>query len=177
MASRTFKYSRRVAEWKEEVRAQLDEVFGPCEHPMGIDDVLSIIHVESSGNPKAHRPFSQFYGLTQIGRSTAKDIGHKNKDFHGDGPLAIKGFLLWAKRYAKYHHYVPMYMAIGWKGGVGTLKEYLRRIKRGQNRTIARQWLDAERWNTWRYVRKFNAAKSIWSSDTPALAEPVKVKF
>jgi len=45
---------------------------------------------------------------------------------------SVEAFLDWCIEYEEIHQWEPDWIAIGWKGGVGTLKTYLhRKIKKG----------------------------------------------
>lgn len=172
--SRTFRYLKRVHGWEFAAARAITEECGPCAFPVAA--LLAIVHVESSGNAKARRPGSQFYGLTQIGKAVAADIGlDDRRKLLGNGSLALRGFCQWAKKYRRLHGYDPELMAIAWKGGVGTLNRYNTRIARGDDPEAVAKWLDDDRWGTDYYRRKWIAAYSIWSSDDPSTASPVKV--
>lgn len=173
---RTFKYNPRVERWSDEVAYVQAEVGTDIPTPV----VLAIIQVESEGNPKAHRPGSQFYGLTQVGKALASET-RTDRAVMGRGGLrggreAIRAFCRWAKMYRSLHRWDPELMALGWKGGVGTLDDYNARVRAGEDQAALRTWLDKKRWGTWKYVRKFRAAFSIWNADDPRSAPAVTVR-
>lgn len=94
---------------------------GECKYPIPV--ILALIDVESDGDASAHREGSQFHGLLQMGRAAAKDVGlPDSKSLDGDAEAAIEAFLCYAERYAMYHDYDPVRIAILWKGGPGTAK-------------------------------------------------------
>jgi hypothetical protein len=66
--------SDQVARWRaqaEHARAQA----GLSEQEVPTEALLAIIHVESLGQPDAHREGAQYYGLTQVGWAAAIDGG------------------------------------------------------------------------------------------------------
>lgn len=113
--------SDRVAKWLPVV-----ERYCPDLDPTS---VLALIHVESAGDEFAHRPFSQFHGLLQMGRAAGIDVGLPDKGrkttepLSGDGEFAIDAFSDYVKRYGPVQ---GVEIAILWKGGPGYLK-YVRR--------------------------------------------------
>lgn len=155
---RSFRKLALVERWKPHIEA----------HCPSIDTsvVLALIAVESSGNPYAHRDGSQFYGLLQIGRALAGELGrYTSSVYHGDGPTAIKDFNRWLAKYESRHQYDPDRIAIGWKAGVGTLKKYNRMVKSGKPEDEIATWLEDKRWNTWSYVTHFRDARSVYSTE------------
>ncbi len=171
---RTFRYNAKVARWADDADQVQREVGTSCH--ISYRDVLSIIQVESEGNPKAHRPGSQFYGLTQVGRAVAKETKTDRRKMATDPHEAIRAFCRWAKKYRHLHDWDPELMALGWKGGVGTLDTYNNRLRAGEDLDDLRKWLDKSRWGTWKYVRKFKAAQSIWHAQDPKTAPAVTVR-
>lgn len=168
--------SFRVGSWVPDIeRVQREE--GTDWDPAVI---LAVIHVESEGNPSARRVGSRFYGLTQVGPDVARETGTNRaamvRPGRAGGRESIRAFVRWAARYEDLHDRDPVLMAVGWKGGVGTLKAYRARLQRGDRPTDVVQWLDRHRWGTWKYVRMFMAAYRIWSADDPYSLEPLEVK-
>jgi hypothetical protein len=90
--------------------------------------VLALIAVESAGNPSAHRPLSQFYGLLQMGKNAGIDAGfrdegrHTTKALNGNGVLAIEKWHQYVERYRARHRDEPERIALLWKAGPGYLK-------------------------------------------------------
>ena len=173
---RRFAYNPKVERWTDTVAFVQNDVGVRIPTPI----VLAIIQVESEGNPKAHRPGSQFYGLTQVGRDVAKETG-TDRMVMGLGGVpgareAIRAFYRWAHRYHRLHLWDPDRMALGWKGGVGTLKSYNALVRAGTPPDEIQDWLDKKRWGTWKYVRKFRAAYSIWNADDPRSAPAVIIR-
>jgi hypothetical protein len=172
---RVFKYNPKVARWSElAAQAAADS---DVDVPVSV--MLAIVQVESEGNPKARRPGAQYAGLTQVGRDVAEETATSRELMWAGGEAgareALVAFARWVRRYAHLHGYDPTLIAIGWKGGPGTLKAYKhKRTTRTTDRELE-QWLDDDRWGTWHYVRKFKAALSIWSAPDPSKAPARRV--
>ncbi|NIQ06906.1 MAG: transglycosylase SLT domain-containing protein, partial [Candidatus Korarchaeota archaeon] len=97
MGGKVRQYHRNpdVGRWKETIES-IRSRLGLSDQPgQGYPThfVLSIIHLESSGNPYAQNKIG-YTGLTQIGAQAAETIGLKNYKaaLKGDGPLAIEAF-------------------------------------------------------------------------------------
>lgn len=168
---RTFAYNPDVAKWGTWSRL--------TESKLPVPVMLAIVQVESEGDPTAHRVGSQFYGLTQVGRAVAAETGTDRKKMVSGrvtgGLEALNALARWADKYAHLHHWDPDRIALGWKGGVGTLKTYNERVAAGEPHDDIERWLDRSRWGTWKYVRKFRAALSIWDAPFPDRASPVTI--
>ncbi len=174
---RTFKFNPKVAKWTPQIREVQCEVGTDLPEAF----ILAIISVESEGDPKAHRPGAQFYGLTQVGRAVAKETRTSRKKMGKGGTAgakeAIRAFCRWYVRYeARFQGAGFDRIAIGWKGGVGTLATYNKRVRAGKDHKAIQRWLDLSRWGTWKYVRKARAAHSIWSAPNPRTAPAVTVR-
>lgn len=87
-----------------------------------------------------------------------------------NGPLAIRHFMRRQKRYNATTEYIPEMIAVLWKGGPGTAKEFKRRVK-AENMPAALAWLGSGEYtefvkgsleiapeNTLAYVEKFRRA-------------------
>lgn len=66
--------SENVTRWADEARIARERA-GLSADELPLSVILAIVHVESGGNPKARRPDSQYYGLTQVGALAAIDGG------------------------------------------------------------------------------------------------------
>lgn len=132
---RTFNYNQDVADKLTEVRGSKAEVDGGEKYADAT--ILAFIHLESSGDYCANRPGSQFHGLLQMGDPAAADVGLASSDeLQGEdgNPFLeddIVAFLQLMERYAGRHDYIPMRMAILWKGGAGTASLAGRYIEQG----------------------------------------------
>lgn len=89
--------------------------------------VLALIHVESAGDPDAHREGSQFHGLLQMGRLAGIDAGMADRGRDTTKPLqgnpvgALQRFFAYLERYYARHRRDPERIAVLWKAGPGTL--------------------------------------------------------
>lgn len=96
-----------------------------------VDVVLALIHVESSGDPNARRPGSQFCGLLQMGRMAGIDVGFRDvgadttTPLLGDAEYALRKFRQYQQRYADRVGGEPDFVALLWKGGPG----YVRNVR------------------------------------------------
>jgi hypothetical protein len=168
---RDFAYNERVAEWRERVEV-LRDVAGVSSDQVPTEVILSLIHVESSGNdaPKNDGE-SSYVGLLQIGASVTADVNnvwgtnYRKSDFSGNGSLSIEAFYAWAKRYQGFHDWDPELIAIGWKGGVGTLDGYRKRLSRGESLEDVYRWLEEDRWNSYSYLVWFRKALDVWGEE------------
>ena len=143
-----------VKAWAPMVREVLDEHDPFGDIPPWV--VLSLIQVESNGNPYAHRKNSQFYGLLQIGKAIAQEGGEKDASpYWGQARMSVEAFVGWCHRYSHIHNYDPEYIAMGWKGGVGTVKTYIRKTEKGGRYDALKVWLNEKRWRTGIYIDRF----------------------
>jgi len=160
--SRRFKFSSKVAGHLVTIeQAIIDKDLVGMVCP---STVLALVHVESSGNPCSHRDGSQFYGLLQIGHDVSEDVrGDKDSAYyHCSAQRSVEAFLDWCNKYEEIHQWEPDWIAIGWKGGVGTLETYLhRKIKKGQSEEKLTAFLKG-RWRTDKYLRWFDDAQVVW---------------
>lgn len=100
-------------------------------------DMLTLIFMESTGNPSARRPGSRFYGLLQISDIYMQDaLEHAGLSVQpastlmGQGRYSIQVFQWYMERYAFLHGWRPEYVAMIHKAGPGGFE---RIIKRAQN--------------------------------------------
>lgn len=156
----------------EDVRRDL----GVTAARYGDATLLALIHVESAGNPDAHRDGSQYYGLLQMGEPAGKDVGFEDKDrettahLSGDGYAAIRAFIEYQERYNERTQWIPTRQAVLWKGGPGTAKTLRHRLQGGMS------WADAIKHaeehhrvvNLREYLRRFSEAfqsYAVWLDD------------
>lgn len=165
----------KVTRWLSEI----DEVrsnLGLAPAKYGDATVLALIHVESSGDPCAHREDSQFWGLLQMGRLAGIDVGFEDlgrlttRPLHGDGHHAIEAFMRYMERYKGRHDYQPSRIAALWKGGPGTAKTLYERLRKGDSWNAALQYAEENHriGNLCEYVRRFTEAfqtYAIWLDD------------
>lgn len=108
-------YNSNVGRWLNDV----ERLVPNCDPAV----VLALIAVESAGNPEAHRPGSQFYGLLQIGRPVAMKTGARDRGrntasmHHGDAERSLRAFSAYLAFFAKWLQGDPELTAIMWKGG------------------------------------------------------------
>jgi murein DD-endopeptidase MepM/ murein hydrolase activator NlpD len=133
--------------------------------------VLSLIDVESNGDPSAHRANSQYYGLLQIGKANAADLGKSNRDFDGDGEASLEGFFRYQQMYHSRTGYDPQLIALLWKGGPGTVRTYTT-LLRERGLGPAQAFL-ASRWggSPLVYLRRFSADAKKWSEGQAQLTD------
>lgn len=132
--------------------------------------VLALIHVESAGDPSAHRPRSQFHGLLQMGRPAGLDVGlpdrgvRTSETLHGNGPLAIELHLRYLIRYQSRHEWVPWRVAALWKGGPGTAATLAAQLAAGATKVAALAHAERVRSipNLTEYVRRFDVAYPVY---------------
>lgn len=80
---------KEVRRWSDAaLRAREQAGLSADELPLSV--ILAIVHVESGGDPAAHRPESQFYGLTQVGALAAIDGGLIRRDEYDQMRAAVK---------------------------------------------------------------------------------------
>lgn len=138
--------------------------------------ILALIHVESHGDPWAHREDSQFWGMLQMGRMAGLDVGYTDlkkqttRHLHGDAYEAVRGFLKYCERYHERHFYQPSRIAALWKGGPGTARTLRDRLTAGDTWSAALQYAEEEHriGNLCEYVRRFTEAfqtYTIWLDD------------
>lgn len=146
--------NRNVTRWADELEAEaLERGLDP---DLWVPAGLAEIAVESAGNPKAHRPGSQFWSLLQFGRLAGIDAGlpdrgrNTSKPLHGDGERAIA---LWVKVVLRYKarvfygdERVPPHVGIAilWKGGAGTARRVKDYLAKHQDRSLeqALKWIE-----------------------------------
>ncbi len=155
-----------VTRWQP-VLARCREAAGLSAARYSDATVLALIHVESLGDPEAHRPRSQFRGLLQMGRLAGIDAGLGDagtSKLHGDGEAAIAAFLRYQERYSDRHDWQPTWQAALWKGGPGTLRAARRMERAGQSTgaslRLAAQSLGVP--NLVEYVDRFHAGLAVY---------------
>lgn len=158
--NRKFRYNPSVAKW-------IDIVDAINDTPLPNWVIMSLIHVESNGKQHAVRKSRKYWGLLQIGPKAARDIDPKlGAMYYYKRPRAsIRGFLTLLKRYEATHQWDPVWVAILWKGGVGTLKNYIKRELRNDSDEELTAYLK-KKWNTDLYVEWFLSASKIWKQET-----------
>lgn len=129
--------------------------------------VLSLIHVESLGDPSARRTnpngkLSEYCGLLQIGHALAKDFTYFNEDFLGNAELSIKVLLQWINQYNKISNYEDELIFIGWKAGVGSMKTYVSKRLQGTSKASLYKWLNEDRWSSGVYLDRCKAAQKLY---------------
>lgn len=147
------------------------------------DLVLAFIHVESAGSEEFYnrktpiykngkkigeKP-AQFYGMFQIGRTNAADIKdngvpRKNTDMMDDRKAAIH-FFQYMEKYRKgadRHNGDFDKMAILWKAGPGTLRNYNKFEKSNPSEAERAAWLHSKIANTDEYLSRKAAALWVW---------------
>lgn len=144
--------------------------------------VLAFIDVESDGDPEAHRPGSQFYGLLQMGKTAGLDVGLSDvsvldgEDGDPDTEDDVEAFLRLCERYRSRHEYNPYAIATLWKGGAGTARTVQELMAQGQTFEFA--LAKAERLhqihNLQEYVRRFRSAMVRWSREVKSTAPVVE---
>lgn len=171
---------KTVADWSDEILEALEETEISRDH-YDPAIVLALIDVESKGDPWAHRPGSQFYGMLQMGKLAGLDVGlfpkgRKTTDvLHGRGEESIKLFLLYFERYLgrwSYEGYAPKYLkaALLWKAGARSALRVRDWFERGEISTI---WEGAERLENMpnkkarvpgvtQYLERTETAWSLW---------------
>lgn len=132
--------------------------------PLGPNDLttaefLSLIHIETRGQPDVYRPTATYRGLTQVGGKAIREAykwslrldwsGDLSKKLlrrgrpdprvlHNNGPLAARTWVLLYWVYRKRHEHRTDLTAVFWKGGPGTLRGYKRILKRRGRRAANR---------------------------------------
>ena len=186
--------SDQVSRWRahaERARAQA----GLSEQEVPIAALLAIIHVESLGDPKAHREGAQYYGLTQVGWAAGIDGGiieeppartRRWKKTAAkvalDPDLALLALCRCIARYKSrvlYAGVTPIEgIAIMWKAGAGSsrvVQADLRAGKTLEQALIAREQSGIP--NVREYIRRANAAYSLYERGDeracPACGQPV----
>lgn len=116
----------------------------------------AIERVESGGDDYAISPSGGHFGRYQMGHARAADVGISNaRVLLGNEPLATWAFFKSLERSERWHNWNPILVAISWKAGTGSLKQYLDRIRNGMD---AETSLHRIPWNTAEYVRRFKEA-------------------
>lgn len=173
--------NQRVAQWADEfeaIRAELG--LDPKRYPLSLG--LAETEVESSGDPKARRPGSQFNGLLQMGWMAGVDVGYPKasparnttRDLHGNPIKAIRMWYTYMERYSARWGYegAPLHLtaAILWKGGAGTARRIRDALRAGQ---VSDVW-EGARWieshpnqrvripNLIEYMRRIDRAHARW---------------
>lgn len=135
-----------------------------CTYPDRV--ILSLIHVESAGDPSAHRGGSQYYGLLQMGRMAGLDADISDTSLlHGDGHAAIRAFLVYQERYKHLHCYQPSRVAFLWKAGPGTLKranELIAQDGLSQDAAFEQAAKEKKVPNAMEYLRRFRQAMGVY---------------
>lgn len=102
------------------------------------NEVLALIHVESTGDPYAQRARSRYYGLLQISRPYLKDAldyagksGWSISSLRGNGRRSLIVFNWYMKRYDSLHDWDPNKVALLHKMGPSDFRKALRKAGRG----------------------------------------------
>lgn len=173
--------SKRVLSWADTVHEQLER-FGLGDQ-VHVVDVLALIHVESGGDPFAHRAGSQFRGLLQIGRPYLTDalqwLGQEPRDqstLHGDGAASIAATLAYLCRYAPYHLWDPTLIAVIHKGGPRTCRSIRDEEQAGGylHAAIDQAEVSIPIPALREYVRRFRCARAVYGERLIA-AQRVKI--
>ena len=105
---------------------------------MSTSDMLTLIYMESTGNPYARRPRSRFHGLLQISNAYMQDAleyaGHPiapASTLMGDGVHSIQIFDWYMQRYSFLHQWNPKKVAMLHKMGPSGLGRVLARVENG----------------------------------------------
>ena len=100
--------------------------------------VLALIHIESTGDERARRPNSQYYGLLQISQAYLTDaLEHEGVDafpieeLMGDGGLSIMVMYWYMQRYSFIHEWEPLRIALVHKAGPNVSQEVIEASKGG----------------------------------------------
>jgi hypothetical protein len=171
----------RVAQWHDEIEQALEEV-GWTYDDYPVEHVLTLIHIESAGDPRARKRHvvSEFYGLLQMGRLAGIDVGLPDRGrrtasgLHGNGVLAIRLHVEYMRRYRArwdYDSEVPEIerVAAVWKGGPGTARRLRRAVEEdGRTWDEALRWIESHARSSWRipnlvqYVHRARRLESRW---------------
>ncbi len=116
----------------------------------------ALIAVESSGNPNAVSPGKGTYvGLLQMGPLAAQDIGLDNYKgaLMGNAEAAIDAFWKYQTLYKDRTMGHPFLMALLWKGGPGTLRQFKSLVQSGATITQALKAVPTS--NVYQYMSRF----------------------
>lgn len=163
----------RVSRWAEEVGRQRSAL-GLTAAQLPTPVVLSLIHMESAGDPHVHRPRSQYHGLLQMGRPAGLDVGLEDRgigttaELSGDGARAIELHMRYLIRYQSRHDWVPWRVAALWKGGPGTAQTLAQQLDAGATKATALAHAEHARGipNLTEYVRRFDVAHAVYGGAT-----------
>jgi len=118
----------------------------------------ALVQVESGGDPNAVSPSGNHYGLLQMGHDRARDVGIEDaRSLLGNPDLAIRAAIDSLRRSADVHQWIPVLVAISWKGGTGTLKKFLR-LADEMPPSAALEDAAPSSWRMAEYVRRFEGA-------------------
>jgi hypothetical protein len=178
---RSFSRNRSVSRWENELQQARNEL-GLSEEKYPDHLLLSILHIESNGQPDARRTnddgeLSKFCGPFQIGPANAAETGNQNTDFLGednsDGQAVVdsaKHFMAVQERYADTHQYNEEMMALTWKAGSGTASTVRDKMENGASGEEIVRYMDSKFTGedrnsggyTDEYIGKYRKAKSVW---------------
>lgn len=161
--------NQRVKSWLPTIQlVRQDQGFSESDYPDEL--ILALIDVESDGDPFANRENSQFHGILQMGRAAGIDTGFPDQgrrtteELLGNGYASIEHFLKYQNRYRADHEFELEYMALLWKGGPGTLRDY-KRLQREDSQEAADQYLsETFGGSPLEYLRRFRKFYDFWSS-------------
>ena len=170
--------SALIAQHADEAEQYASEAMLDARHyPIAL--CLSLIQVESNGNPRAHRPGSQFYGVLQMGRYAGIDVGLTDRGrkttsmLHGNADLAIRLWLEYMFRYQDRWVYdseasLVARASVLWKGGAGTARRIRDAQRGGMSFWAAVRWIETHPDKRKRiprlgiYIRRAERAWAVW---------------
>jgi len=118
-----------IEAWSQE---QLQRYAVQVWHWLQQATVDALVMVESAGDPDAHRPGSQFYGLLQMGKAAGIDVGiNDTSSLLGRPNAAVQAFWDYQKRYEERTGGHPFWMAVLWHDGPGNLRKIQRAMDGG----------------------------------------------
>lgn len=161
----------KIEKWLEEVHGARENTGTTAErYPDAV--ILAFIDVESNGDPTAHRPGSQFYGLLQMGRLAGLDVGIDDisvLDGEDGDPFTeddFEAFMRLSDRYFDRWEGDPVRLAVLWKGGAGTAAYVSERLRAGidMNRAVHAAEHNKRIPSLREYVRRFRLALRKWAA-------------
>lgn len=170
--SRKFEYNWNVAKWLGDAEIHVPNI------PPAV--VLSLIHVESSGDALAKKPgTTQFHGLLQMGKGAGIDVGFRDLGvktttlLHGNGVAALKAFSAFMTRYEsriidpQTKEVDPKRVALIWKAGAGFTSSVNALLVAGVAWDEAVKMVASNfSWSPELYLEWFSDAYGVWSTNT-----------
>lgn len=167
--------SANVWKWQETIEIALE---GVDIDGLTVPVVLSLIHVESRGNPRARRVGSQFCGLLQMGRMAGIDVGMEDDGNDTTKPLldnpiaSIVAFVAYVERYRARlvdGNNRDRSIATLWKGGPGTAN-YIKQLTENEHDLTFGECVSAAQAakripNLREYLRRYDEAFAIYGAD------------